>query len=97
MREPTGVEVQVYGKTDCGKCEAAKKKTAFFIEKWGLRDRVPVTFIDMDTVEGRAEGAFRDVAKVPTILVLDGETETGRWEEELRDSGDLRRALGLTP
>ena len=89
------MEIQIFGKTDCGKCEAAKKKVAFFIDTWGLAAQVAVKFVDMETVDGRAEGAFYDVAKVPTILVLDGGAETARWDTEIRDSNELRRALGL--
>ncbi len=90
------MEIQIFGKTSCGKCEAAKKKVAFFIEKWGLAEHVPVKFVDMETVDGRAEGAFYDVgSRIPVILVLDGGSERGRWDTEIQDSNELRRALGL--
>lgn len=91
------MEIQIFGKADCGRCEAAKKKVRFFIEKWGVDAQVPMTFFDMDTVNGRAEGAFCDVTEVPTTIVRDGETETGRWDSEIPDSAALRRALRLTP
>ena len=89
------MEVQIFGKRDCARCEAARKKVAFFLQKWGLHAQVPVTFVDMDTVEGRAEAAFQDVAKVPTTIALNGGSETGRWAGGVPDSDDLRRALGL--
>lgn len=89
------MEIEIFGREECSRCEAAKKKVAFFLEKWGLGTQVPVTFIDMDTVDGRAEGAFRDVTDVPTTIASNAGAETGRWALGVPDSNELRRALGL--
>ena len=89
------MKIEIFGDKACPRCEAAKKKVEFFLEKWGFDARVPVTFVDMDTVDGRAEGAFRDVAEVPTTIVSNAGTEIGRWTGEVPDSNELRRALGV--
>ena len=87
--------IEIYGKQNCHRCEAAKRKINFFLQKWGLVEEVPVRFIDMDTVDGRAEGAFNDVAQVPTTIVRQDTTERARWVLDPPDSSELRRALGL--
>ena len=90
------MEIQIFGKDGCERCEQAKKKVGFLVEKWGVGAQVPVTFFDMDTVAGRAEGAFYDVVDIPTTLVLEGDDEAGRWNGAVPESDDLRRALRLT-
>ena len=97
LKEQHEVEIEIFGKQDCSRCEAAKKKVGFFLGKWGLNGQVPVAFIDVDTIDGRADGAFRDVGDVPTTIVLNDGAETGRWILDPPDSTDLRRALGLAP
>lgn len=96
QEEQHSVEIRIFGKTDCAKCEAVKKKVNFFLEKWGVAGQVPVIFVNLDTVEGRADGAFYDVATVPTTVVFDGETEAGRWDGTALESDALRLALGLS-
>ena len=38
--------------------------------------------VDMDTVDGMAEGAFRDVADIPTTIVRDSGVDLARWDGE---------------
>ena len=74
------MKIEVFGKQGCALCQTTKRKLAHFIEKWGRSDKVEMAFVDMETVEGLAEGAFRDVSDVPTTIIS--------------DNGSTPRALG---
>ena len=87
------VEVRIFGKHDCARCDSTKKKVAFFLDKWELSNSVEMVFFDMDSVEGRAEGAFHDVNSVPTTILNDGSSNVVRWEGAVPDSGELRAGL----
>jgi len=91
--EEQGMEVHVYGKQDCGRCESTKKKIAFFLDKWSLGEQVKMVFVDMDTVDGRAEGAFNDVYSVPTTILRRQDSTIARWEGEVPSSEALRQHL----
>ena len=47
-----------------------------------FRELYDVVFFDMDTVDGMAEGAFRDVADIPTTIVRDSGVDLARWDGE---------------
>ncbi len=51
-------QILVFGKQDCAKCETTKKKIGHFLTKWGIDSKVGIVFHDIETVDGRAEGAF---------------------------------------
>jgi thiol-disulfide isomerase/thioredoxin len=87
------MQIEVYGKQDCGLCEAAKKKVARYLEKWEMTDEVDVVFRDMETVDGAAEGDFYDVFDIPTVLVKDGDELVDRWDDHKFSSQWLRQAL----
>jgi len=84
------MEVLVFGKLQCGKCKGVQDRVTFLIGRMGLGERIPVRFVDVDTVDGRAEGAFYDVydAVPVTIIRNDGE-DLGRWEGEPPKTEDL--------
>jgi hypothetical protein len=85
------MEVIVFGKVKCGKCAAAKSRVERVIERMMLMDKVGMRFVDVDTIDGRAEGAFFDVTDaVPVILVMKGESDVcRRWEGEAPKSEEL--------
>jgi hypothetical protein len=87
------MEIHVFGKTGCAKCDSTKNKLGHFISKMGVDERVDVVFFDMDTVDGMAEGAFRDVADIPTTIVRDSGTDLARWDGEIPDSESLKAHL----
>ena len=91
------MEVRIFGKLNCARCETTKKKIAFFLDKWRLSDAVPVVFFDMDTMDGRAEGAFDDVVSVPTTILRRDETSLARWDGTVPDSKELMRHLEVSP
>ena len=88
--------IRIFGKEDCNHCQAVKKKLGFLLRKWKLAEQVPVQFVDMDTVEGLAEGAFHDVAHIPTTILqeqADGGAPLGavlaRWDGASPRSSEL--------
>jgi len=87
------MEIHVFGKQGCAKCDSTKNKLGHFISKLGVDDRVQVTFFDMDTVDGMAEGAFRDVADIPTTIVTESGVDLARWDGEIPDSEGLKARL----
>ena len=84
------MEVIVFGKLQCGKCKGAQDRVTFLLGKMGLGERIGLRFVDVETVDGRAEGAFYDVydAVPVTIIRNDGE-DLGRWEGEAPKSEEL--------
>jgi hypothetical protein len=84
------MNIQLFGKQNCGKCETTKKKIAHFVSKYGQGMPVEVTFFDMDSVDGLAEGAFRDVHDVPTTIIEHDGRDLVRWEGEIPDSEALK-------
>jgi len=85
--------VLIFGKQGCAKCATTKNKVGHYVNKWGLTGEVPVVFMDMESVEGLSEGAFRDVLKVPTTIVEEREATVARWDGEVPHSEELRSSL----
>jgi len=85
------MEIHVFGKQNCGKCLSTKHKVQHFIEKLGLDATVSMKFIDMDTVEGMAEGAFCDVFEIPTTIIQDQGRDIVRWDGVVPDSLELKQ------
>ncbi len=90
------MEIQVFGKQNCGKCASTKHKVQHFIDKLGLQDAVNMIFFDMDTVDGMAEGAFCDVFDVPTTIIRDQGRDLARWSGVVPDSVDLKQYFAGT-
>ncbi len=85
------MEIQVFGKQNCGKCLSTKHKVEHFIKKLGLNGSVSLVFFDMDTAEGLAEGAFRDVFDVPTTIIRQEGRDVVRWDGVVPDSLELKQ------
>lgn len=92
------MKVDVFGKQGCALCQTTKNKISHFIEKWGCSDKVSLRFVDMETVDGFAEGAFFDVNDVPTtIIVHDSGEMLARWDGVVPPSEDFRKAVEPCP
>ena len=75
------MEVVVFGKLLCGKCKGAQQRVSVLIEKMGLGNTVSMRFVNVETVDGRAEGAFHDVYdEVPVTIILNDGENVQRWE-----------------
>ncbi len=86
------IKVMIFGKKECDACKAMHEKVQFLIDRWNAKVE-SIDFIDMDTVEGLAEGAYRGVHDIPTlILEIDG-AEVGRWMKKAPLSKDLKPLL----
>jgi len=85
---------EVFGKPNCALCQSTKDKLTHLLAKGGATDAVGLTFVDMNSIEGRAEGAFYDVRAVPTTLLWsdDGEPLV-RWEGCIPPSAEVKTFL----
>jgi len=85
------MEVIVFGKLKCGKCKGTQSRVTFLVNKMGLADQVPIRFVDVETVDGRAEGAFNDVYDaVPVTIIQSSGESLGRWEGVMPKTEELR-------
>jgi len=84
------VRVSIFGKNECDACKAAVEKIEYFTKKWE-RDDVAVEYIDMDTPDGLAEGAYRDVYDIPTVILEKEGDELVRWVKTVPVSQEFRK------
>ena len=90
------MRIDVYGKPDCARCKSTKAKIGHYLSKWGIAERVAVQFIDMDTADGMAMGAFNDVGQIPVTIVYDDQgRKLSRWDETVPPSDELAQALSV--
>jgi len=87
------VEIKIFGKKNCARCQTTKNKFHFFLQKWNISAQVPINFYDLDTVDGLAEGAFLSVREVPTTILDSGGEEKARWTGEVPKSKDFKKYL----
>ena len=87
------MEIKIFGKKGCAKCQTTKNKFHFFLKKWDIDDKVKVNFYDLNTVEGLSEGAFYGVGRVPTTIIENNGKEIARWTEEVPKSEDFKKCL----
>jgi thioredoxin-like negative regulator of GroEL len=87
------MKVDVFGKQGCALCQTTKNKISHFIEKWGCAGKVNLRFVDLETVDGLAEGAFFDVSDVPTTIVHKSGETLARWDGVIPPSEDFRKAV----
>ena len=87
------MEVSIFGKPGCAKCETTKNKLSHFLARWGMLDKVSLRFFDMSTMDGMAEGAYHDVLNIPTVIIHKGEEAVARWDGEVPRSQEVRGHL----
>jgi hypothetical protein len=87
------MRIQVFGKQGCALCQTTKNKLAHFLGKWGHEGKVEFAFVDMESVEGMAEGAFSDVTEIPTTIISDNGDALGRWERQIPPSEEIKRII----
>lgn len=87
------MKIEVFGKQGCAICQTTKRKLAHFLEKWNAADRVKIEFVDVETVEGMAEGAFRDVSDIPTTIISYKGGVLGRWDGGVPPSEEVKRIV----
>lgn len=85
------MEVIVFGKLRCGKCKGTQSRVSVLIEKLGLSEQVRTRFVDVETIDGRAEGAFHDVYDaVPVTIIRNDGRDVGRWEGVMPRTEELK-------
>ncbi len=88
------MKFEVYGKKNCAKCESTKQKLAHLATKFAPEADTEVVFVDVDTVMGRAEGAFHDVNAIPTTLVRTAAGDVGlRWDGVIPPADAVKELL----
>ena len=87
------VKISVFGKQGCARCDTTKNKLSHFLTQWDLDHKVEMVFHDMDTVDGRAEGAFYDVESIPVTVSERSGRSVGRWDGEVPNSKAMRMLL----
>ncbi|MGD9402290.1 MAG: hypothetical protein PVF95_08505 [bacterium] len=84
------MRVSVFGRRECDACKAAVEKIEYFTRKW-KREDVNIEYVDMDTPDGLAEGAYRDVYDIPTVILEKGGDEVVRWVKTVPVSREFRK------
>lgn len=84
------MRVSVFGKKECDACKAAVEKIEYFTKKW-KRDDVAIEYVDMETPDGLAEGAYRDVYDIPTVILERDGDEVARWVKTVPVSQEFRK------
>ena len=87
------VKIAVFGKQECAKCKSTKNKLEHFINRWKLDHTVQLTYHDLETVDGLAEGAFHDVRDIPLTIVENEGRQIARWDGEVPNSQALKLVL----
>jgi glutaredoxin len=77
------MKVKVFGKPGCEFCKTTMKKFETFFTLWKIKDKVELSFFDMETVDGLAEGAFLSVSKIPTTIIEKDGNVQARWDGEV--------------
>ena len=90
------MQIQVFGKRECGRCKVAKSRIQHIIKKLSVEDRVTLCFLDVETPEGLAESMFFDVADIPTTIVRQNEREIARWDGKPPLTSEFRKVIDDT-
>ena len=93
-RSLKALKIKVFGKKGCAKCDTTKNKFNHFLQKNNLQSVVNLEFFDMDTIDGRAEGAYYDVLKIPVTVFEKEGSVLARWDGEVPVTEDFRGHIG---
>jgi hypothetical protein len=85
------MRISVFGRKDCDACKAAITKMEYFSRKWGKAEATAIEFVDMETPDGLADGAWRDVYDIPTVILDEGGRELARWVKQVPISRDFKK------
>lgn len=85
------MKISIFGRRDCDACKSVKVKMEYFSRKWGKSESTAIEFVDMETVDGLAEGAWRDVYDIPTVILEANGRELSRWVKQVPISQDFKR------
>lgn len=64
------MQVKIFGKSDCPRCDKARRKLDRFISERSIRHRVDIAFFDLDTPQGLAEGLWHEIGPdIPVVVI----------------------------
>ncbi|MGO8703268.1 MAG: hypothetical protein ACLQVA_05570 [Candidatus Brocadiia bacterium] len=84
--------ILIFGKAECAKCKTTKHKVSHLITGEPAH-HVEMVFHDMETLDGRAEGAFYDVNKIPATVIEQEDRQVARWDGDVPDSQAIHRLI----
>ena len=87
------MNIVIFGKVGCARCSTTKDKVNHLVTKLGMKDQVGIQFMDMDTVDGLAEGSYYDVFNIPVTIVSRQGQQLARWDGVVPKSDELRLSL----
>jgi thiol-disulfide isomerase/thioredoxin len=75
------MQVKVFGKPGCEYCKTTMKKFETFFGRWDVnQSKANLSFFDMETIDGMAEGAFYSVSKIPSTIIEQEDNILKRWD-----------------
>jgi len=88
------LDVKVFGKPGCEFCKTTMKKFETFLNRWKIDPKnVSLTFFDMETVDGLAEGAFYSVTKIPSTVIEKDDNQVAFWHGKVPLSEEFKGHL----
>ena len=85
------VEIKIFGRKNCAKCQAVKEKLQLFLNETAKDAKL--IYYDMDDVDGLTEAACYGVSGIPTTIIdCEGEEKT-RWSGEVPRLEDIKQYL----
>ena len=86
-------KINVFGKHTCAKCKTTRNKLTHFLSDWQMDHAVQLVFHDLDTLDGRAEGAFYDVNQIPATVIEQDGRQVARWDGAVPNSQAVHLVL----
>jgi thiol-disulfide isomerase/thioredoxin len=80
------MKLLLFGKETCEACKKVKEKLNYYHNKYAP---IEICYYDVDTVDGLAESAYRSVAEIPTVILVDQEQELKRWVQSAPTFAEL--------
>lgn len=87
------MEIDIFGKEGCTKCETAKDRLKTFLSERSLTNKIQLSYFDMESVDGMAEGAFNDVLNIPTIIIKNRDKKVARWNGNVPETNEVELYL----
>lgn len=92
------MEIKVFGKPGCEFCKTTVKKFETFLKRWKIgSEQVQLSFLDMETVDGLAEGAFYSVTKIPSTVIEKDGNVLATWHGKVPLSEEFKQYFTPTP
>lgn len=64
------MQVKIFGRTDCPRCHKARQKLSTFFAEKNLSTQIKVSFFDVETPEGLAEGMWHEIGSALPVVII---------------------------